>query len=662
MLEETEIGEKGITLSGGQQSRVNLARACYNAMPDSIVLLDDPLSSVDSLVGHHIFEKAIMGYLGRCTRILVTHHVHLLTQADMIYCLKDGKIESSGTYDELLQKSDEFAQLVKSKQQAENVNKKPSPTTKQFKLNDNLETEKGVLTAETTTQKDWSVLFHYIKTCGMWSLLGMILLGFGSQGCKQIGNWWVSHWSSQTKDVLHNPIYYAGIYLLISIATSIVDVVRPTFSHYATMNAAKIYHDEMLQRVVQAKVEFFDKTPVGTIVSRFGEDLHKLDLDLAWRLRELLVEGLSFITNLGLIIFVSPLSILLIIPIAKYLRDQVRYYAKAYTDIARMEHGTRAKGVNHANETLNALIVIRAFKAQKYFIKLLHQKLNHRQKLWFYSAAMDQWWHLRLDLLTSIVIFSSSVLGVLFKNQKAETLGLLITYCNSLVSSLGWILSNIPKLEASLTSLENIQQFFSLDIERYDGEKVDSEWPSKPSIVMENIVMRYRKELDPVLKNITLEIKPGEKIGIVGRTGAGKSSLIQVLFRMREIEHGKLIIDGKDITSIDLTSLRSSMSIIPQQPTLFKGSLRSNLDPFNEYTEQQLWESLEKVNLADKIRKLPQKLLTDVAANGENFSAGERQLICLARAILKKSKILFMDESTANIDNVNSKLLKFSIN
>ncbi|XP_071489513.1 ATP-binding cassette sub-family C member 12-like [Diadema antillarum] len=462
--------------------------------------------------------------------------------------------------------------------------------------------------------------------------------------------------------------YHVSVY----VALFFIDVLLYILTGYiftrVILRAATSLHNAMFQKVIESPMSFFDTTPLGRILNRFSKDLDEVDIDLPNCLLRLLYL-LSFIIIAELVVcIILPWNIIAFAIFIPVCLGILAFFRRGFCDIKRLDTITRSRVVSHVSATMQGHPTIRAYAKSAYFIRRFESFLDGNTQLVQAVQMAIRWAAVRLDTCAAINAGFVAVIVVLWRDYMSNSLIALVLY---LISSLciGMIQTMFiasTETESAFIAVERMLNYITtLKPEEQKAEpdttKVDPDWPQEGRVQFDKVQMRYRPGLPLVLKDISVTMEPRDKIGIVGRTGSGKSSLGKALFRLVEAESGSIVIDGVDISQLGLRDLRSHLSIIPQEPVLFIGTIRSNLDPFNENSEFDIWQALERTGMKETITSLPGKLGAIVVENGENFSVGERQLLCMTRALLRKSKVLLLDEATAAIDTHTDSLIQKTI-
>ncbi|XP_069726657.1 multidrug resistance-associated protein 1 isoform X2 [Phaenicophaeus curvirostris] len=713
--DKTEIGEKGVNLSGGQKQRVSLARAVYcNA---DIYLFDDPLSAVDAHVGKHIFEKVIgpKGILKNKTRVLVTHAVNYLPQMDTILVMTDGEISEMGSYQELLEQDGAFAEFLRTYTNAEQSMENSdtnSPSGKEGKP-----VENGVLVSEapgklihrqlsnsSTYSRDtgksqqqsstaelqkplaeknsWklteadtaktgrvkaTVYWDYMKALGLFISFLSVFLFICNHVAALASNYWLSLWTDDP--VVNGTQQYTnvrlGVYGALGISQGIAVFGYSMAVSIGGIFASRHLHLNLLHSVLRSPMSFFERTPSGNLVNRFSKEIDTIDSAIPPIIKMFMGSTFNVIGACIIILLATPIAAVVIPPLGLVYLFVQRFYVATSRQLKRLESVSRSPVYSHFNETLLGVTVIRAFEEQKRFIKQNDMKVDENQKAYYPSIVANRWLAIRLEFVGNCIVFFAALFAVMARNKLSPGLvGLSVSYSLQITAYLNWLVRMSSDLETNIVAVERVKEYTEMEKEaewNIEQTAPASTWPEEGKIEFRGYGLRYREDLDLVLKNINVTINAGEKIGIVGRTGAGKSSLTLGLFRINEAAEGEIIIDGINIAKIGLHDLRFKITIIPQDPVLFSGSLRMNLDPFDQYSDEDIWRSLELAHLKNFVSSLPDKLHHECAEGGENLSVGQRQLVCLARALLRKSKILVLDEATAAVDLETDKLIQSTI-
>ncbi|KAK6138942.1 hypothetical protein DH2020_027323 [Rehmannia glutinosa] len=676
--DQTEIGERGINLSGGQKQRIQLARAVYQDC--DIYLLDDIFSAVDAHTGTEIFKECVRGALKDKTVLLVTHQVDFLHNADLILVMRDGKIVQSGKYEELRQSDLDFTafvaahetsmELVETNTTISDINVKKlsqSPdkhvVSSQTELNSEpgqLKSNKGSskLIEDEEREKGRVSLNVYKQYCteayGWWGITAVIFASILWQVSQMSSDYWLAYETSEERKFVAS--LFIGIYSALAVVSCVFVGIRSILVAFLGLKTAQSFFSQILNSILHAPMSFFDTTPSGRVLSRASSDQVNVDMLIPLFLSVAIV---MYFALLGIIIITCQYAwptVFIIIPLIWLNIWYQGYYIATSRELTRLDQITKAPIIHHFSETVSGTTTIRCFRKQDKFFQGNIDKVNSNLRMSFHNSASNEWLGFRLEMIGSFVLCLATVFLILLPSSiiRPEYVGLSLSYGLPLNSVLYWTVYFGSFLENRMVSVERIKQFINIPSEaawRNADFLASPDWPNRGEIEIKDLQVRYRHNTPLVLKGISLSINGGEKIGVVGRTGGGKSTLIQVLFRLVEPCAGKIIIDGVDICKLGLHDLRSRFGIIPQEPVLFEGTVRSNIDPLGLYTDDEIWKSLERCQLKEVVSSKPEKLDSSVVDSGDNWSVGQRQLLCLGRVMLKRSKILFMDEATASVDS-----------
>ncbi|KAL6999148.1 Canalicular multispecific organic anion transporter 2 [Sarracenia purpurea var. burkii] len=664
--DQTVIGERGINLSGGQKQRIQIARAVYQ--DEDIYLFDDPFSAVDAHTGSHLFKV-----------------------------MKDGRITQAGKYNDILSSGSDFMELVGAHKEALSaldstvagsasetitIGKEDSSMLSVQKFvqkeevgdgqndkKDATEGQKGQLVQEEEREKGrvgLSVYWKYVTTAYRGALVPFILLAQLLFQLLQIGsNYWMAWATPVSKDVAP-PVGATTliiVYVALSIGSSFCILARSTLLATAGFKTATILFNKMHSCIFRAPMSFFDATPSGRILNRASTDQSAVDLSIPNQVATL---AFSIIQLLGIIAVMSQVAwqvFIVFIPVIATCIWLQQYYLPSARELSRLAGVCKAPVIQHFAESISGATTIRSFDQESRFRESNMKLIDGNSRPKFYIAGAMEWLCFRLDMLSSLTFAFS--LGFLISvpagSIDPSVAGLVVTYGLNLNIIQAWLVWNVCMLETKIISVERILQYTSIPSEPplvIEENRPDGRWPLHGEVDIHDLQVRYAPHMPLVLRGLTCIFRGGMRTGIVGRTGSGKSTLIQTLFRIVEPVAGQILIDGINISSIGLHDLRSRLSIIPQDPTMFEGTVRSNLDPLEEYTDEQIWEALDKCQLGDEVRKKEGKLDSAVTENGENWSMGQRQLVCLGRVLLKKSKVLVLDEATASVDTATDNLIQ----
>uniref|UniRef100_A0A8C0IE93 Uncharacterized protein n=1 Tax=Bubo bubo TaxID=30461 RepID=A0A8C0IE93_BUBBB len=661
--DQTEIGEKGINLSGGQKQRVSLARAVYSNA--DIYVLDDPLSAVDAHVGKYLFKHVLgpKGLLQKKTRILVTHSISFLPQVDNIVVLVAGAVSEHGSYSTLLANRGAFAQFLNLYgSQEEDASEKNTTGTGNTTGLRQLE---GLCVC---LQVKFSMYLRYLHAVGLWYSF-WVAMGYVGQYAAFVGtNLWLSAWTDDAERYLNQtyPVEQRdlriGVFGALGVSQALFLLFATLLCAHGAMRASRVMHQQLLSNILRVPMSFFDTTPTGRIVNRFAKDIFTIDETIPMSFRSWLSCFMAIISTLLMISLATPFFALIIIPLSIFY--YFRFYVSTSRQLRRLDSVTRSPIYSHFGETVSGLSVIRAYGHQQRFLKQNESTMDINQKSVHSWIVSNRWLAIRLEFVGSLVVFFSGLLAVISKGTlEGGIVGLSVSSALNVTQTLNWLVRMSSELETNIVAVERVHEYTKVKNEApwVTEKRPPRGWPSKGEIQFVDYKVRYRPELELVLQGITCNIASTEKVGVVGRTGAGKSSLTNCLFRLLEAAGGSILIDEVDIATIGLHDLRQNLTIIPQDPVLFTGTLRMNLDPFDQYTDEEVWKALELAHLKTYVQDLPEGLLHLVSEGGENLSVGQRQLVCLARAVLRKAKILILDEATAAVDLETDNLIQTTI-
>ncbi|MCJ1327690.1 hypothetical protein MMC10_004362 [Thelotrema lepadinum] len=664
----TEIGERGITLSGGQKQRLNIARAIYHN--SDLVLMDDPLSAVDAHVGRHIFDKAICGLLkGKC-RILATHQLHVLSRCDRIVVLEDGIIRTVDTFDKLMAGDDLFQALMATTAQEEKEEEmipvKGDGDEREEKKKEIQGKKKAKKAAALMTEEEravksvsWSVYGAYLRASGTL-LNGPLAIFFliVSQCANIATSLWLSFWTSNTFG--YSTGKYIGVYAALGVLQSVLMFVYSVSVAIGGTRASRVMLRDSMRRVLRAPMSFFDTTPLGRIINRFSKDVDIMDNTLTDAIRMFSFTIAMIVAVFVLIIVYFHYFAIALGPLLIMFVLSANYYRASAREVKRIEAIKRSFVFARFNEGISGVASIRAYGLSNHFIKDLRYVTDDMNSAYYLTFSNQRWLSLRLDAIGNMLVFVTGVLVVTSRFDVSPSIsGLVLSYILSIVQMMQFSVRQLSEVENAMNSTERIHYYGTALEEEAPAHlaPVPEKWPEHGQIDFNDVQMRYRPSLPLVLSGFDMHVAGGERIGIVGRTGAGKSSIMSTLFRLVELSDGNISIDGVDIAKIGLEDLRSRLAIIPQDPTLFKGTIRSNLDPFNQHNDTELWSALRQADLVGQDVKMEDGAANSrihldgiVEEEGLNYSLGQRQLMALARALVRNCQIIVCDEATSSVD------------
>ncbi|VAI82714.1 unnamed protein product [Triticum turgidum subsp. durum] len=673
----TQIGERGVNLSGGQKQRVQLARALYQNA--DIYLLDDPFSAVDAHTATSLFNEYVMSALSEKTVLLVTHQVDFLPIFDSILFMSHGEVIRSAPYQDLLADCEEFKDLVSAHKDTIGVSDvsnnittrrskevsvketdgihtesvKPSPADQLIKKEERETGDAGV--------KPYMLYLRQNKGLLYFSL-SMISHTFFVAG-QILQNWWMA---ANVQNPHVSALKLISMYIIIGLCTMFFLLSRYLLVVVLGIQTSRSLFSQLLNSLFHAPMSFFDSTPLGRVLSRVSSDLSIIDLDFPFAFALSLGGSLIAYSNLGVLVVITWQVLFIAVPMIVLAIWLQRYYLASAKELMRINGTTKSALANHLGESISGAITIRAFEEEDRFFAKNLDLVDRNASPYFYNFAATEWLIQRLEIMSAAVLsFSAFVMALLPQGTFSPGfVGMALSYGLSLNIMFVASIQFQCNLGNQIISVERVNQY--MDIQSEATEVVEEnrplpDWPQNGNVEIRDLKIRYRIDLPLVLHGITCKFEGGDKIGIVGRTGSGKTTLIGALFRLVEPSEGKVIIDSVDITMIGLHDLRSRLGIIPQDPTLFQGTIRYNLDPLGQFLDEQIWEVLDKCQLLEAVREKEQGLDSHVVQDGSNWSMGQRQLFCLGRALLRRCRILVLDEATASIDNATDAILQKTI-
>ncbi|XP_055859162.1 ATP-binding cassette sub-family C member 3-like [Episyrphus balteatus] len=512
----------------------------------------------------------------------------------------------------------------------------------------------------------WAVYKQYIQSIGVALAIGTLVLNVFYQGFSIGSNLWLTQWSTDDRVATDTGLrnMYLGVYAGFGLGQVLVDFSSSLCLALGCIYCSKALHEFLMKNAIRFPMDYFDTTPLGRILNRFSKDVDTVDNILPLNLRMMISQFFSVIATITVICISTPIFLAAIVPMALIYWFAQRFYVATSRQLMRLESVTRSPIYSHFSETVTGVTTIRAYGVGGSFIDESDSRVDLNQLCKYPSIVANRWLSVRLETIGNLVILLASLLAVLGDQKNAALVGLSVTYSLQITQTLNMLVRVSSDIETNIVSVERIKEYGDIKQEapwEIAEVKTPQGWPQGGRVTFENYMVRYREGLDLVLKGVTFDISGGEKVGIVGRTGAGKSSLTLCLFRIIEAAGGRITIDGVDISKLGLHLLRSRLTIIPQDPVLFSGSLRMNLDPYNRNSDAEIWSALELSHLKEFVKSQPAGLLHEINEGGENLSVGQRQLVCLARALLRKTKVLVLDEATAAVDLETDDLIQKTI-
>ncbi|XP_032282973.1 ATP-binding cassette sub-family C member 8 isoform X7 [Phoca vitulina] len=703
--DQTQIGERGINLSGGQRQRISVARALYQHT--NVVFLDDPFSALDVHLSDHLMQAGILELLqdDKRTVVLVTHKLQYLPHADWIIAMKDGTIQREGTLKDfqrsecqlfehwktLMNRQDQELEketVMERKATEPSQGLRRAMSSRDGLLQDEEEEEEEA--AESEEEDNLSSVLHQRakipwRACAKYlSSAGILLLSLlvFSQLLKHMVlvaiDYWLAKWTdsaltpspaarncSLSQECTLDQTVYAMVFTVLCSLGIVLCLVTSVTVEWTGLKVAKRLHRSLLNRIILAPMRFFETTPLGSILNRFSADCNTIDQHIPSTLECLSRSTLLCVSALAVISYVTPVFLVALLPLAVVCYFIQKYFRVASRDLQQLDDTTQLPLLSHFAETVEGLTTIRAFRYEARFQQKLLEYTDSNNIASLFLTAANRWLEVRMEYIGACVVLIAAVTSIansLHRELSAGLVGLGLTYALMVSNYLNWMVRNLADMEIQLGAVKRIHGLLKTEAESYEGllapSLIPTNWPDQGKIQIQNLSVRYDSSLKPVLKHVNALISPGQKIGICGRTGSGKSSFSLAFFRMVDMFEGRIIIDGIDIAKLPLHTLRSRLSIILQDPVLFSGTIRFNLDPEKKCSDSTLWEALEIAQLKLVVKALPGGLDAIITEGGENFSQGQRQLFCLARAFVRKTSIFIMDEATASIDMATENILQ----
>eukprot|EP00928_Gymnodinium_smaydae_P039135 TRINITY_DN26803_c0_g3_i1.p1 TRINITY_DN26803_c0_g3~~TRINITY_DN26803_c0_g3_i1.p1 ORF type:complete len:1351 (-),score=174.93 TRINITY_DN26803_c0_g3_i1:204-4199(-) len=687
----TEIGEKGVNLSGGQKQRVSLARAIYaNA---DLLLLDDPLSAVDAEVAKKLMTMLTGPLVRSSSIVLCTHYLSSIRHADQVILLEQGSLAFCGSKADFCLKHPDIAVHAEEK-----MDRQESADASAVEVEKKQKSDAGrTVEAEIEHQGavSWKVYKTYVDAAGGLPLAIMVIVGlmFG-QACQTGADTWISFWADHSKQD-HRSTYISSKlgmcgYVMTSFAAFFGILCTSSLFRLTALRAARSFHKQLLAKLLTLPMSFYDTTPLGRVLNRFSKDIYVVDEVLVSILMSYSQTLCRVLATLCVITCATPWFLCIVVPLMLIYRYIQNYYVPSSRQLKRIESNLRSPIFSLFSETLDGVATIRAYCQERQFLCDVLNRLQRNERAYYLSVASNRWLAIRLETIGTAIVAAAGFLAVFARNTiSAGVAGLSISYALSVTQSLNWVVRMTSDRETNVVSVERLREYICKRSEPplWQPEDPPKEtWPLEGAIVFEDVHLQYREGLPFVLCGLDLRVEPGEKLGICGRTGAGKSSLLNVILRIVDVQRGSICIDDVNIATVGLRRLRRSLTVLPQDPVLFSGSLRFNLDPLAECSDAIIWRALQRSHLARHAQALalasasgsgsgdgdvePETagspsiaacLDTIVAEKGENFSLGQRQQACLARALLRSNRILLLDEATSAVDMETDGLIQETI-
>ena len=664
--DQTWIGERGGNLSGGQKQRIALARAAYSRA--ELYVLDSPLSAVDMYTCQHIFKNCIQNLMiaGGGTVVLATHQTELFQFSSHLVVMEENKMAYNTKYTYAGIKhlfpnfsGDGVAEPTKTVEEEEKT-KKPSRAqmaadkSNQKAKDAAAEEDKKQVVAPKHEEEGSPYIWYIMRLSIPLALVATVIFILG-QGVRVYGDMWISIWSKRktTRLGYTSDLFYSGMYVMLVHVFLALSFLRAYFYFYVGKRAATKIHDGAFAAILKAPMHFFHVTPIGRLQSFFSKDIDTCDDVLVDNTLMLQLFGWILIMALGIVAMNLPIFLAIVAGLTVIYVYIVRVFIRTSVPLEKAASLSLSQVVAHTSETLSGLAVVRAFRMQEHFLRDNLKFQSRSTVVTFSIANLSLWLAFRVDIIGSLLVLGCCLLAVADESIDAAVAGLIVSNSFQILLFFSIMSRTMGEVHDNMKAIDVARIMTNLEEEHEPTTEVTvpPQWPSNGEIQFDSVVMPYLPGTPPVLKGISFSIREGEKIGVVGRTGAGKSSLIVALYRLAEISKGKIFVDNIDCSCVKLNTLRSSMAIIPQEPVMFGGTLRTNLDPFGEHSDKELLDVLYKCLLGSLVDGNKDGLNAKVDPMGANYSLGTQQLICLARAMLNPSRILLLDEATAALDS-----------
>ncbi|KAK1161663.1 ATP-binding cassette sub-family C member 8-like isoform X1 [Acipenser oxyrinchus oxyrinchus] len=704
--DQTQIGERGINLSGGQRQRISVARALYQQT--NVVFLDDPFSALDIHLSDHLMQDGILKMLrdDKRTVVLVTHKLQYLPHADWIIAMKDGTIQREGTLKDIQNSEPELFEhwktlmnrqdqeleketVTESKTVLERKNLRRAMYSREALMKTEEEDEEESIESDDEDNMSsvlrqrakipWRACGTYLSSAGVILLPLLLLSQLFKHSLMLAIDYWLAKWTSDVISAKINSVKnctvsqecrfshssYSMVFSILCCLGIILCLITSVAVEWTGLKVAKELHHSLLNKIILAPMRLFETTPLGSILNRFSADTNTIDQHIPATLECLSRSTLLCASALAVISYLTPVFLIALVPLAVACYFIQKYFRVASRDLQQLDDSTQLPLLSHFSETVEGLTTIRAFGYEAKFRQKLLEYTDANNIASLFLTAANRWLEVRMEYIGACVVLIAAVASItnsLYNQLSSGLVGLGLTYALMVSNYLNWMVRNLADMEVQLGAVKRINGLLKIEPENYEGllspSQIPTNWPHQGEIQIQNLSVRYDSTLKPVLKHVHAHISPRQKVGICGRTGSGKSSFSLAFFRMVDTFEGRIIIDGIDIAKLPLQTLRSRFSIILQDPILFSGTIRFNLDPEGKCTDSMLWEALEIAQLKPVVKALLGGLDAMVTGGGENFSLGQRQLFCLARAFVRKSSILIMDEATASIDMATENILQ----